>query len=145
MSINKVILVGRISNNIELHQSQNGTAMCNFSIAVDRYMGKDREKTTDFIRCTAFGTTAETLGKYAGKGKQIAIEGNIKTGSYKDRNHDDVTHYTQDIQVDKVELLGSKSGGGNSQPTQTAPATEATEETKLSDFEEVLGDGEVPF
>ena len=82
MSINKVILVGRISNDITINKSQSGTSMCNFSIAVDRYMGKDKEKATDFIRCTAFGSTADILGKYAGKGKQVAVEGNIKTGSY---------------------------------------------------------------
>ena len=133
MSINKVILVGRISNDITINKSQSGTSMCNFSLAVDRYMGKDKEKATDFIRCTAFGTTAETLGKYAGKGKQIAIEGNIKTGSYKDKNHDDVTHYTQDVQVDKVELLGSKSEGGNTQPAQTTPTPTAQAETPATE------------
>ena len=142
MSINKVILVGRISNDITINKSQSGTSMCNFSLAVDRYMGKDKEKATDFIRCTAFGTTAETLGKYAGKGKQIAIEGNIKTGSYKDKNHDDVTHYTQDVQVDKVELLGSKSDANTTQPTQAAPALTAQPEAPA--VADNSGD-EVPF
>lgn len=140
MSINKVILVGRISNDITVNKSQSGTSMCNFSIAIDRYMGKDKEKATDFIRCTAFGATAETLGKYAGKGKQVAIEGNIRTGSYKDKNHDDVTHYTQDVQVERVELLGSKSDGGNAQPAQTTPAPAAETPTVT----EVTSE-EVPF
>lgn len=123
MSINKVILVGRISNDITINKSQSGTSMCNFSIAVDRYMGKDKEKTTDFIRCSAFGSTAEILGKYAGKGKQIAIEGNIKTGSFE---KDGVKHYTQDVQVERVELLGGKSDGNTAQPTQAAPAKAET-------------------
>lgn len=133
MSINKVILVGRISNDITINKSQSGTSMCNFSIAVDRYMGKDKEKATDFIRCSAFGSTAEILGKYAGKGKQIAIEGNIKTGSFE---KDGVKHYTQDVQVERVELLGGKSDG-NTQPTQAAPAKAetpaATEEVGTED------------
>ena len=137
MSINKVILVGRISNDITINKSQSGTSMCNFSIAVDRYMGKDKEKATDFIRCTAFGSTADILGRYAGKGKQVAIEGNIKTGSYE---KDGVKHYTQDVQIDKVELLGGKSDGNATQPAQTAPApvTETTpavaEETSNEDI-----------
>lgn len=137
MSINKVILVGRISNDIIINKSQSGTSMCNFSIAVDRYMGKDKEKATDFIRCTAFGSTADILGKYAGKGKQVAVEGNIKTGSYE---KDGVKHYTQDVQIDKVELLGGKSDGNATQPAQTAPApvTETTpavaEETSNEDI-----------
>lgn len=123
MSINKVILVGRISNDITVNKSQSGNSMCNFSIAVDRYMGKDKEKATDFIRCTAFGSTADILGKYAGKGKQVAIEGNIKTGSYE---KDGVKHYTQDVQVDKVELLGGKSDGNATQPAQAKAETTPT-------------------
>lgn len=122
MSINKVILVGRISNDITINKSQSGNSMCNFSIAVDRYMGKDKEKATDFIRCTAFGSTADILGRFAGKGKQVAIEGNIKTGSYE---KDGVKHYTQDVQIDKVELLGGKSDG-NATQTAPAPAAETT-------------------
>lgn len=121
MSINKVILIGRVSNDITINKSQSGTSMCNFSIAVDRYMGKDKEKATDFIRCTAFGSTADILGRYAGKGKQVAVEGNIKTGSYE---RDGVKHYTQDVQIDKVELLGGKGDGG--QQTQATPAKAET-------------------
>ena len=136
MSINKVILVGRISNDITVNKSQSGTSMCNFSIAVDRYMGKDKEKATDFIRCTAFGSTADILGRFAGKGKQVAVEGNIKTGSYE---KDGVKHYTQDVQIDKVELLGGKSDNNTTQPTQVTPTqnttpTESVESTNSEDI-----------
>lgn len=137
MSINKVILVGRISNDITVNKSQRGTSMCSFSIAVDRYMGKDKEKATDFIRCTAFGSTADILGRYAGKGKQIAVEGNIKTGSYE---KDGVKHYTQDVQIDKVELLGGNNNNNNSQQTQAAP-TQNTTATPV----EAPSDGDIPF
>lgn len=139
MSINKVILVGRISNDITINKSQSGTSMCNFSIAVDRYMGKDKEKATDFIRCTAFGSTADILGKYAGKGKQVAIEGNIKTGSYE---KDGVKHYTQDVQIDKVELLGGK-GDGNA--TQTAQATPAPAIETTPAVAEETSNEDIPF
>lgn len=139
MSINKVILVGRISNDITINKSQSGTSMCNFSIAVDRYMGKDKEKATDFIRCTAFGSTADILGKYAGKGKQVAVEGNIKTGSYE---KDGVKHYTQDVQIDKVELLGGKSDGNATQPAQAAP-TPAAETTPVASEE--TSNEDIPF
>lgn len=142
MSINKVILLGRVSNDITVNKTQSGTSICNFSLAVDRYMGKDKEKATDFIRCNAFGTTADTLGKYAKKGKQIAIEGNIKTGSYE---KDGVKHYTQDVQVDRVELLGgnSENTNNNSQPAQQQ-TTPKTEEAGLADYETISGE-EVPF
>ena len=137
MSINKVILVGRISNDITINKSQSGTSMCNFSIAVDRYMGKDKEKATDFIRCTAFGSTADILGKYVGKGKQIAVEGNIKTGSYE---KDGVKHYTQDVQIDKVELLGGNNNN-NSRQTQAAPTQNTTPTVPVG----AASSEEVPF
>lgn len=135
--MNKVFLIGRVTSDITINKSQSGNSMCNFSIAVDRYMGKDKEKATDFIRCNAFGVTAETLGKYAGKGKQIAVEGNIKTGSYE---KDGVKHYTQDVIVERIELLGGKSEG-NTQPTQTAP----TPAPQAAPTAPVVDDGDVPF
>lgn len=138
--MNKVQLIGRVTSNIDIRQSKNGNAMCSFSIAIDRYQGKDREKTTDFIRCNAFGSNAETLGKYAGKGKQIAIEGNIKTGSYE---HDGVKHYTQDVQVERVELLGSKSDSSTS--SQATPTQTTTPQNNANDFEPLVEDSEVPF
>ena len=138
MSINKVILIGRISNDITINKSQSGTSMCNFSIAVDRYMGKDKEKATDFIRCTAFGSTADILGKYAGKGKQVAVEGNIKTGSYE---KDGVKHYTQDVQIDKIELLGGKSDNNTTQPTQVTP----TQNTTPTEPVESANSEDIPF
>lgn len=138
--MNKVQLIGRVTSDITINQSKSGNAICSFSVAVDRYMGKDKEKSTDFIRCNAFGSTAEILGKYAGKGKQIAIEGNIKTGSYE---KDGVKHYTQDVQVERVELLGSKSDGNAS--SQTAPTQAAAPQTNANDFEPLVEDSEVPF
>ena len=89
------------------------------------------------------------------KGKMIALEGSLRTGSYTDRNHSDVTHYTTDVFVDNVEFCGGKndgSGSGNTQNTQSAaPAPQQPQNNpdmsygSLSDFEEILNDGEVPF
>lgn len=137
--MNKVQLIGRVTSDITINQSKNGMAVCSFSVAIDRYI-KDKEKSTDFIRCNAFGSTAEILGKYAGKGKQIAIEGNIKTGSYE---KDGVKHYTQDVQVERVELLGGKSDSGTS--SQATPTQAATPQNNANDFEPLVEDSEVPF
>lgn len=115
--MNKVILIGRISSDISMNKTQSGTETATFSVAVDRNMGSGKEKATDFIRCVAWGKTASFLGQYFSKGKQIALEGNIKTGSYE---KDGVKHYTTDVWVDKVEFVGSKGDGG--QQTQAAPA-----------------------
>lgn len=92
----------------------------------------------------------------------IALEGSLRTGSYQDRNHDDVTHYTTDVYVDNVEFAGDKGSSGNGQapaaPAQQKPAqsvvnaataagvqTDQMSYSNLSDFEEILSDGDVPF
>ena len=120
--MNKVILIGRVSSDISMNKTQSGTETATFSVAVDRNLGAGKEKGTDFIRCVAWGKTATFLGQYFSKGKQIALEGNIKTGSYE---KDGVKHYTTDVWVDKVEFVGSKGNGDTAQPTQAAPAPAA--------------------
>lgn len=126
--MNKVILIGRLTADPELRTTPSGTQTCSFTVAVDRNNGKDKEKTADFIRCTAFGARAEFVGRYFVKGKQIALTGNIKTGSYE---KDGVKHFTTDVWVDEVEFVGSKGDSGQ----QAAPAAPAspTEETATED------------
>ena len=133
--MNKVILIGRISSDIDVKQTQSGTSTATFSIAVDRNMGAGKDKATDFIRCVAWGKTSEFLAKYFSKGKQIALEGNIKTGSYE---KDGAKHYTTDVWVDKVEFVGSKGDGGAKTETQAAPAKA---ETPVATAEE----SDIPF
>lgn len=155
--MNKVILTGRLTADPELRQTQSGIASCQFTVAVDRRFADKNtgERQADFIRCQAWRQTAEFISRYFSKGKMIALEGSLRTGSYTDRNHSDVTHYTTDVFVDAVEFCGGKndgSGGGNTQNTQSAaPAPQQTQANPdmsygtLSDFEEILSDGDVPF
>lgn len=155
--MNKVVLVGRLTADPELRQTQSGIASCQFTVAVDRRFADKNtgERQADFIRCQAWRQTAEFVSRYFSKGKMIALEGSLRTGSYTDRNHSDVTHYTTDVFVDAVEFCGGKndsSGGGNTQNTQSAaPAPQQPQNNpemsygSLSDFEEILSDGDVPF
>jgi len=155
--MNKVIIVGRITADPELRQTQSGISSCRFTVAVNRkYKNEAGEYEADFITCVAWRQTAEFVSRYFTKGKMIAVEGSLRTGKYTDKNHSDVTHYTTDVYVDNVEFVGSKSDGGSNDNSgqTTAPATaqnlvQAAQsqgiETDLSDFEEIIGDGEVPF
>jgi len=146
--MNKVILIGRLTSDPNLRQTQSGVATCRFTVAVDR---KFADKTTgerqaDFITCVAWRQTAEFVSRYFSKGKMIALEGSLRTGSYQDRNHSDVTHYTTDLYVDAVEFCGDK--GNNQSTQQTAPAAQPAQDLSygnLSDFEEILSDGDTPF
>lgn len=122
--MNKVILTGRLTADPELRQTQSGIASCRFTIAVDRrFADKETgERQADFITCVAWRQTAEFLSKYFNKGKMICVEGNLRTGSYQDKNHEDVTHYTTEVYVDNVEFCGGKNESGGSQANEQ-PAT----------------------
>lgn len=157
--MNKVIVIGRLCNDPELRTSQNGTASCRFNVAVNRkFKNQNGEYDADFISCVAFRQTAEFVSRYFTKGKMIALEGTLRTGSYQDRNHPDVTHYTTDVFVENVEFGGDKSSGQTSQAALQTTAqnvvqqaqtqgvqTEQMDYGSLSDFEEILSDGPVPF
>lgn len=130
--MNKVIITGRLTANPELRQAQSGIASCRFTVAVDRkFADKETgERQADFITCVAWRQTAEFLSKYFNKGKMICVEGNLRTGSYQDKNHEDVTHYTTEVYVDNVEFCGGKNDNSgnqtNTQPAASAPAEETT-------------------
>ena len=101
--MNKVILIGRLTKDPELRfAAGSGTAVSRFTVAVNRQFKKDE---TDFISCVAFGKTAETIAQYFTKGKQIAISGSIRTGSYDAQ--DGTKRYTTDVAVDTFDFISS--------------------------------------
>ena len=106
--MNKVILTGRLTAKPELNYTQSQMAVTKFTIAVDRF---SKDKGADFIRVTVFGRQAENVCRYMDKGRMIAVEGSIQTGSYKGR--DGKTVYTQDVIANHTEFLG-----GNSEPRE---------------------------
>ena len=100
--MNNVVLIGRITAKPELNFTKDQMAITKFTIAVDR---QSKDKGADFIRVTAFGKRAESICRYMDKGRQIAIQGRIQTGSYKDK--DVKTVYTTDVILDNDEFIGS--------------------------------------
>lgn len=134
--MNKVILTGRLTAKPELNYTQSQMAVTKFTIAVDRF---SKDKGADFIRITVFGKQAENVCRYMDKGRMIAVEGSIQTGSYKDR--DGKTVYTTDIIANHTEFLG-----GNSEPReQTARQIEADASVLLGvdSFQSAIDD--IPF
>ena len=106
--MNKVVLIGRVCKDPELtYTAGNGTAVCKFNLAVKRQFKKDE---TDFLNCIAFGKAGETIAQYITKGRQIALTGAIRTGSYE---KDGVKRYTTDIIIDSFEFIGNKSEADN--------------------------------
>ena len=153
--LNRVILMGRITKDLEIRQSQSGTAVLRFSVAVDRPQ-KNGEKSADFINCIAFGQTAEFISRYFGKGRMIAIEGNIKTGSYQNKNGETV--YTTDVIVERTSFTGEKSEQNGAQSAGTYQGYSNTNNGYNSsqgapqnatgaytDYEDVISDSGIPF
>ena len=140
--MNKVILCGRLTADPELRQTQSGISSCKFTVAVDRKFADKNtgKREADFISCQAWKNTAEFVSRYFSKGKMIVVEGSLRTGSYTDKNHSDVTHYTTDVLVDNVEFAGDKGGTAPSE----AVAKPETADNSLDDYE-VISDGSVPF
>lgn len=119
--MNKVLLIGRLTRDPEVRytQAQEPLAIARFSMAVDRKIKREgQEQTADFPSCVAFGKTAEFIEKYFTKGRRIAVEGRLQTGSYK--NEAGATVYTTDIVVEAVDFADSKPEG----TTQTEPQTD---------------------
>lgn len=119
--MNQVGLVGRLTRDPELRYTQGGTAHCRFTLAVDRGLSKEKREeakekglpTADFISCQAWGKTAELIANYLGKGRQVGLEGYIRTGSY--TNKDGQRVYTTDVNVYKIHFIsdGAKRGQEN--------------------------------
>jgi single-strand DNA-binding protein len=112
MALNKVIIMGRITHNLEVKQTPSGTAVLSFSVAIDRY-SKDEEKAADFISCVAWNKTAEFIAKYFGKGRMIAITGTLHSRTYDDKNGS--KHYVTEVFVDSADFTGEPKPAENAQ------------------------------
>ena len=104
--MNKFIAIGRLTDSPDV--KYNGElAIARYTLAVDRKFKRDTEQGADFIRCVAFGKNGQFAEKYFAKGKKIAIEGRIQTGSYENKEGKKV--YTTDIIVEHQEFTEPKS------------------------------------
>ena len=125
--MNKVIIIGRTTKEIDLKTTPNGTSVAEFSIAVRRTFKTNGENESDFFNCIAFSKLAETISRYVKKGDQVGIEGRLQTRNYTNREGKKV--YITEIIVENVEFLQSKK-----QDAQPSP-----------NFEEINTDMDLPF
>lgn len=121
--MNRIILMGRITNNLELKTISSGTAVCTFRLAVDRnYQKKGEEKATDFFNITCWRGTAEFVTRWFNKGNLILVDGEMQTRQYTDKNGNTQTWY--EVVADNVHFTGEKTGKA-SQEAPTSPPTAA--------------------
>ena len=155
-SVNKVILVGNLGRDPEMRYLPSGEAVANLAIATtDKYKDKTGQmvEQTEWHRVSFFGRTAEVCGQYLKKGSQVYIEGSIRTRKYTDK--EGVEKYATEIRGDRMQMLGSKGGGGmadmddggfsqsapRSQPRSSAPP--AAQRPASSGFDDM--DDDIPF
>ena len=123
--INKSIITGRLTKDVELKKTGSGTSVAGFTLAVNRRFAKDGEQEADFISCVAWRQSADFLAQYAGKGDLIGVEGRIQTRSYDDQNGRKV--YVTEVVCDNVSILASKNKEHTANNAQTAQ-NQATDE-----------------
>ena len=125
--MNKCIITGRLTKDIEVKTTSNDKEYCSFTIAVDRrFKDADGNRQADFISCTAWNKTAEFLGKYFHKGSRIGICGSIQTRSYE---KDGQKVFVTEVLVEEAEFLDSKTDS-QPQPQTKAQVQEQAEETE---------------
>ena len=135
--MNNVVLKGRLVADPELRQTASGIFVVSFTIAIDKYTGKDGEKSADFIGCNAWRGTAEFISKYFTKGQEILIRGQIHNKNWESNG---VKHFSYEVTAENAEFCGSKAGNAQPQQNNSVPA-----DFDPSSFEEIISDGSVPF
>lgn len=141
--MNKVILTGRVTKELEIRYTPtNNTAVIEFTLATNRPITRDGEKVADFITCKVYGTQAENLAKYQGKGSLIAVFGEIRIDQW--QNEQGENRYKTYVLVSNIEYLGSKKEE-NTQSYENTVQTEETNPFKEFGDSMIITDEDLPF
>jgi single-strand DNA-binding protein len=153
-SVNKVILIGNLGRDPEVRYMPSGDAVANITIATTetwKDKGGEKQEQTEWHRVAMFGKTAEIAGEYLKKGSQVYIEGKLQTRKWTDKEGQE--RYTTEIRADRMQMLGSRSGGSErmappdddaAPPRSTAaPAKKAAGAEKGGGFDDLEDD--IPF
>lgn len=131
--LNHITIHGRLTVDPELHQTQSGVSVCNFTVAVDRSYKNGEEKQTDFFTVVCWKGLADMVSKHFAKGKEILVSGEMQSRKWQDNEGNN--RISWEIMAKGVDFCGSKSGNGyNSAPQNSA-----------SNMEEVAPDEDLPF
>ena len=143
-SFNKVIIIGNISNEIELKQTNNGTSVCSFNVAVNRYSKEPgAEKKADFFTVTAWSAKAEFVSRYFKKGNPILVCGRLENRSWTDKSGNN--RISTEIIAEEVSFVGSASENATETKSQPTTYTPNAYGGNNPQFEEIPNDGDLPF
>lgn len=141
--MNVVILIGRITKDIEVRYTEKNLAVSNFTIAVRKdYKNENGEYDSDFINCVSFGNISEYLNKYANKGDLISVKGRIQTRNYEDKEGN--KRYITEVFVDKTTLLSNRKST-QQEANEFKDASVKTETNALDSLDLKIQDSDLPF
>lgn len=139
--MNKVILIGRLTKDVELRYTQtNNIAVASFSLAVNRkFVKPGEERQADFFNIIAWNKLAENISKYLFKGNQVAISGRLETRSWDDQNGQ--KHYVTEVIAEEIDFIGSKNKQNNEAILNSPTPINKNDDT--SDF--ICNGDDLPF
>lgn len=140
-SFNKVILIGNMTADPELKQTQGGLSVASFSIAVNRRFKAEGQQECDFITIVAWRQTAEFVCRYIRKGQPILVCGQLQTRNWTDRNGE--KRYATEVVADEVSFVEKRESEESVKPTQ--PYMPPAYSAAPIQFEEIPNDIDVPF
>lgn len=139
-NVNKVILMGNLTRDVDLRNLPNGTPVGQFGLAINRKWkdqgGEQREEVT-FVDCEAWGKSAEALAKYTAKGAPLFVEGRLKLDSWKDKA-DGSSRTKLKVVVESFQFIGSKDAGATKAEPSQRPSSKAN-------AYETVREEEIPF
>ena len=149
MSLNKAMIIGNLGVDPEIRYTQSGTPVANLRIATNETWtdkGGQRQERTEWHRVVVFGRTAENVGKYLTKGRQVFVEGRIQTKEWEDR--DGNKRYTTEIVAQNITFLSGGSGGGGGGRGYDGPSYSEADMGPSggeSGFDQSFDDDDIPF
>lgn len=139
MSLNQVILHGRLGQDVDLRYTQSGTAVASLSVATTDYKKNQNgqaEEVTDWHKVVAWGKRAETCSQYLKKGSGVVVVGKMKTRSWEDQNGQ--KRYTTEVVADKVDFTGKpENAPAGNQSFQPKPSTASANNMPEPNFEDI--------
>ena len=128
LNLNKVVLAGRLTSDVELKQTTTGVSVCSFTLAINRKFSANGQQQTDFIQCQAWRQTAEFISKYFKKGSALCNSGTIQTRSWTDSNNQ--KRYATEVVADEAMFVDGKN---------------VSQGADVPNYEEMNADDDLPF
>lgn len=133
--VNNVVLIGRLTKDVELRKTTSGNSVVSFTLAVNRDFVKEGQQETDFIQCQAWNKTAELMNEYLHKGSMIAVQGRISVREY-DNPKTQSRQWITEVIVNNIQFLEPK--------TQTQPKPKTVKAEQEQPIPDISSD-DLPF